>query len=198
MRETIQEQSELELPNQNGLCRCGSHGLSMFSKCGWPTWQSCLTYFRRQGHGGVTIVYSASPRYRIISFGVPFLPPKRSSKILMSNSDVSLKGRGLPWYFVSMASVPSPESRTLILCLVYTRQSKGISCASSNSNIIRSGGSRRRDYSINTNTVVMPRKGRLLSQRNLASANMIVVGTMLLQITYGVQKEPAHTSMHPT
>ena len=52
MKETIQEQSELELPNQNGLCRCGSHGLSMFSKCGWPTWQSCLTYSIRQGHGG--------------------------------------------------------------------------------------------------------------------------------------------------
>ena len=61
-----------------------------------------------------------------------------------------------------------PESRALILCLVYTRQSKGISCASSNSNVIRSGGSRRRDYSINTNTIfgghTLKRKTTLTTQ----------------------------------
>ena len=109
MRETILEQSELDYQTKMVCAFCGSHGLSMFFQCGWPPWQPCLTYPKAKDKviGGVMIVYSATPRYRIISIGVPFLPPKRSSKILMSNSDVSLKGRGLPWYFVPMASVPN-------------------------------------------------------------------------------------------
>ncbi len=90
-----------------------------------------------------------------------------------------------------------PESRAVILCLVYTRQSKGIACASSNSNlsgVVGLVGETTLSILI-LSSVVTPRRGRLLYQRNLALADMIVVGTMLLQITYSVQEEPANTSM---
>ncbi len=58
----------------------------------------------------------------------------------------------------------SPESRAVILCLVYTRQSKGIACASSNSNlsgVVGLVGETTLSILI-LSSVVIPRRGRLL------------------------------------
>ncbi len=106
MRETILEQSELDYQTKMVCAFCGSHGLSMFFQCGWPPWQPCLTYPKAKDKviGGVMIVYSATPRYRIISIGVPFLPPKEIFQILMlmSYSDIisserAFCGTPCPW-----------------------------------------------------------------------------------------------------
>ena len=106
MRETILEQTERDYQTKMVCAYCGSHGLPMFFQCGWPPWQPCLTYPKAKDKviGGVMIVYSASPtpRYRIISIGVPFLPPKEIFQILMSYSDIiwsegAFCGTPCPW-----------------------------------------------------------------------------------------------------